>query len=96
MEIGEFQELIRQIYFQRDFRRGAAGTFMWLAEEVGELAQALRSGDRQSQAEEFADCFAWLVSLASIADVEMESAIDKYRGGCPECGETPCRCPEKV
>jgi len=96
MEIGEFQGLIKRIYYERDSHRGAAGTFMWLVEEVGELAQALRSGDRQSQGEEFADCFAWLVSLASIAGVEMESAIEKYRAGCPECRQTPCRCPEKV
>lgn len=96
MEISEFQGLIRRIYHQRDSGRGVAGTFMWLVEELGELAQALRSGNQQSKAEEFADCFAWLVSLASISGVEMESAIDKYRSGCPQCNETPCRCAEKV
>lgn len=36
-----FQQLIRDKYFATDNARGAAGTFLLLMEEVGELATAL-------------------------------------------------------
>ena len=94
MTVAEFQKLIHDIYFDRDSRRGADGTFRWLAEEVGELARGLRTGDRENLEEEFADVFAWLVSLASIEGVDMERAVAKYATGCPKCAGTPCRCPE--
>ncbi len=94
MKVGEFQRLIRDIYFEKDRRRGAEGTFRWLVEEVGELARALRHDRLPAKEEEFADVFAWLVSLASLAGVDMERACEKYRQGCPKCHAIPCRCPE--
>ena len=45
MEIGKFQELMDEIYGVRDRERGLSATVAWLAEEVGELAQAVRKGD---------------------------------------------------
>lgn len=81
MTIKEFQEFIRSKYYARDSQRGTPGTFMWFVEEVGELASAL-AGDKQSdKAEEFADVFAWLCTLANINDVDLESAIAKYTTG---------------
>jgi len=62
---------------------------------VGELAAAVRSGDLDNLREEFADVFAWLVSLASITGVRMEDVIRKYADGCPRCHRTPCECPVK-
>ncbi|MFM8784582.1 MAG: NAD(P)/FAD-dependent oxidoreductase, partial [Phycisphaerales bacterium] len=41
MAIRDFQQLIRDRYFATDSARGAAGTFLWFSEEVGELAHAL-------------------------------------------------------
>jgi NTP pyrophosphatase (non-canonical NTP hydrolase) len=96
MEIGEFQDLIESIYGRRDRKRGLAGTFMWFVEEVGELAHAVRSGDRENLEEEFADVFAWMSTLASISGVDLESAVGKYRSGCPYCKKVPCTCPEKA
>lgn len=96
MTIDEFQKLIRDIYFDRDSARGVDGTFLWFAEEVGELAGAIRSGNEGNLHEEFADVFAWLVSLASITGVRMEDAIEKYAEGCPCCRKTPCECSDKV
>jgi len=92
MKISEFQRLIEKTYLKRDSARGLAGTFMWFTEEVGELATALREGDKEELRGEFADVFAWLCSLASIAGVEMEDVIDKYTSGCPGCGSMPCTC----
>jgi len=92
--IGEFQQLIRNIYFDKDSRRGVDGTYRWLSEEMGELARALRQGDRNNLREEFADVLAWLVSLATLKGIEMEAACARYSAGCPKCDSIPCRCPE--
>ena len=80
MTIQEFQKLIERLYFAKDSERGTAATFMWLVEEIGELSRALRRGGRerpQSPAElegEFADCAAWLSTLASMAGVDLSAA----------------------
>lgn len=92
-----FQEAIERTYGAKDRGRGLAGTFMWFAEEVGELARALkrRTPDRDNLHEEFADVFAWLATLASIADVDLaEAATRKYGKGCPRCDRSPCACGE--
>jgi len=41
-DIRDFQNLIRKMYFDKDLARGVSGTYMWLAEEMGELASDLR------------------------------------------------------
>lgn len=91
----DFQRKIEAIYFERDRDRGLAGTYMWFVEEVGELARSFISGEPGSDAEarEFADCLAWLATLASIRGVDLASAARaKYGHGCPRCGRTPCEC----
>ncbi len=95
MNLSEFQGLIRRIYYKKDSERGMAGTFMWFAEEVGELSRALLLNDTSKTKEELADVAAWLVSIASIAGVDMEEAISKYKNGCPKCSRIPCQCQER-
>ena len=93
MTIGEFQKHIETLYGERDETRGTAGTFLWLVEEMGELAEGIRTGSRESMEEEFADVLAWLVSVANLEGIDMEKAVAaKYGSGCPKCEETPCRC----
>ena len=94
MTITEFQSLIEDIYYNKDSARGLPSTFMWFIEEVGELAQALRSGSPSELTEEFADVLAWLATTASIAGVNLDEAAHRYANGCPKCGQTPCTCPE--
>lgn len=97
MEIREFQQLIDRMYSDKDRARGPAKTFLWFAEEVGELASALaRPGDRAALAAEFADVLAWLVTLANVEGVDLETAIRKFTGGCPGCGQMVCRCDAKL
>ena len=89
----EFQNLIREMYFEKDATRGIEGTFMWLMEEVGELSSALRKNDRQNLAEEFADVIAWLATMANVAEIDLGTAIaEKYGAGCPGCQQFVCCC----
>jgi NTP pyrophosphatase (non-canonical NTP hydrolase) len=81
MQISEFQRLIARKYKKRDKQRGVPRTFLWFIEEVGELATALASRDKANTEEEFADVFAWLCTLANIADVNLEKACSKYTSG---------------
>ncbi len=83
----DLQSLIRERYFETDAARGTPGTFMWLMEEVGELATALHEcapdqsptpEQRANLAEEFADVLAWLVTLANVNGVDLEAALTKY------------------
>ncbi len=93
MTLREVQRKIDDIYGKRDGARGRGGTFLWFMEEVGELAEAMRRGSEESMREEFADVFAWLVSLASIEGIDVEDAVSgKYGAGCPACGGSPCGC----
>jgi NTP pyrophosphatase (non-canonical NTP hydrolase) len=93
MNLTDFQTTIRATYHDRDASRGIDGTFRWLAEEVGELARALRTGEPASLTHEVGDVLAWLTSLADLAGVDLERAAARYADGCPKCGATPCRCP---
>lgn len=93
ISFSSFQKMIETTFGHKDAARGIDGTFMWLMEEVGELAAALRKEDRQNLKEEFADVFAWLATLANIADIDLTAAIhEKYHLGCPRCKKTTCEC----
>lgn len=82
-----FQKIIRDRYYPTDSARGTAGTFMWLVEEIGELATALQNNgpgktptadERANLDEEFADVIAWLTTIANINGVDLEKALRKY------------------
>lgn len=91
--LSDFQQLIRQMYLPRDIARGVDGTFMWLMEEMGELAGALRNGTDQEKMEEFADVLAWLTTIANVVGVDLTEAVSgKYGSGCPGCGQWVCTC----
>ena len=93
LTLGELQQRIRDQFGAKDSRRGVEGTFMWFMEEVGELSAALRGGTDAERAAEFADVLAWLATLANIAGVDLEAAIQaKYGSGCPGCHRSPCVC----
>jgi NTP pyrophosphatase (non-canonical NTP hydrolase) len=93
MTLTELQSLIDTMYSRKDEARGVDGTFMWLMEEVGELAGALRSGTKEELALEFADVLAWLATIANVAGVDLDAAVQKkYGQGCPGCGQMVCAC----
>ena len=93
MHIREFQNMMRQLYFDRDSDRGTEGTLDWLVDEVEELREALKEGDTKAIEEEFADVLAWLASLANVVNINLEkAALSKYNNKCPKCGLSPCEC----
>lgn len=93
--LADFQQLIKRMYYEKDVARGVEGTFMWLMEEVGELASALRNGTHEERVLEFADVLAWLTTIANVAGVDLtEAVMRKYGSGCPGCGRFVCTCPD--
>jgi NTP pyrophosphatase (non-canonical NTP hydrolase) len=116
VSIGQFQSLIKTMYFEKDQARGIPATFLWLTEEIGELASALRETEaaaelakehsdpklvadfaakHQNLGEEFADVFAWLATIANVAEVDLPKVLfEKYGAGCPGCEQFRCSCPD--
>src|SRR3954467_7933861 len=93
LTVRALQQMILQMYGRKDAARGDAATFLWLAEEFGELATALRSGTPEELALEMADVLAWLATLANLRGVDLEAAVwRKYGAVCPGCHAVPCRC----
>jgi NTP pyrophosphatase (non-canonical NTP hydrolase) len=93
VSLADFQQLIRDMYLDKDVARGVDGTFMWFMEEVGELAAALRDGTHQDRMGEFADVLAWLTTMANVVGVDLSQAVaSKYGSGCPGCGHLVCSC----
>ncbi len=93
MEIRDLQSSMARLYLERDQARGRDVTFRWLTEEVGELAKAMRTGDRANLEHEFGDVMAWLASLANLEGIDLETAVARYAATCPRCGDAPCDCP---
>ncbi len=89
----ELQGLMERTYGERDRARGIPATVAWLAEEIGELARAVRKGSRDEQVHELGDTLAWLASLANQLDISLDEAVARYRDGCPRCRSVPCGCP---
>src|SRR3954469_10902471 len=87
------QRLIFDLYGAKDAARGDAATFLWLTEEFGELATAVRAGDPEELAAEMADVLACVAALANIRGVDLGAAVGrKYGSGCPGCQRSPCEC----
>ena len=78
MQLDEFQALMEQLYGAADRERGIPSTVAWIAEEVGELAQAVRKGTRDQQLHELGDVLAWVASLANQLDLSLTEAVQRY------------------
>ncbi len=90
--LAELQDVITRTYGERDAARGLPAAVAWLAEEVGELAQAVRKGDDAQRLHELGDVLAWLTSIAAQLGLSLEDAAQRYVSGCPVCGAIPCAC----
>lgn len=95
MKISKFQNLMKELYYHQDSKRGIKGTFIWLVEEIGELACILKSNniDKKKASEELADVIAWTNSLGNLLDINLEKVLlDKYPNKCIKCNSNPCEC----
>ena len=79
--LGDFQALIRKMYLEKDLARGVEGTFLWLMEEIGELATSLRNGTHEERLGEFADVFAWLTTIANVAGQHDDTRVSRRNFG---------------
>jgi NTP pyrophosphatase (non-canonical NTP hydrolase) len=93
VDLRELQDIIERTFGDRDRARGVPASVAWLAEEVGELAQAVRKGTRDQQVMEFGDVVAWVATLANQQGIDLNEAVARYATGCPRCGASPCTCP---
>lgn len=93
MDLKDAQELMAKMYYHRDRRRGIDQTYMWLVEEIGEIARCLIKNEGDI-GEEVADALAWLLSLANLLGIDLNTRFgEKYGQGCPRCHRIPCQCP---
>ena len=96
MKVSEFQNLMKDLYLHQDIDRGVERTFIWLIEEVGELANQLKTKnekDLKNISEEMADIIAWTCSLANLLGIDLETALsEKYPNKCSKCNSNPCCC----
>jgi NTP pyrophosphatase (non-canonical NTP hydrolase) len=92
VDLRELQDVIERTFGERDRTRGVPASVAWLAEEVGELAQAVRKGTHEQRVHEFGDVVAWVATLANQMGVDLVEAVDRYRDGCPRCRSIPCAC----
>ena len=96
MKIEEAQEMMRRIYLERDRARGVDGTLRRTFEELEELREAIEHNhSTDSIADEVADVFAWLCSIANLLEIDVSDAFyKKYSDVCSKCKTSPCECPE--
>ena len=92
MDLAQLQDVIERTFGVRDRERGVPASVAWLAEEVGELAQAVRKGNHEQQVHEFGDVIAWVATLANQVGVDLTDAVSRYANGCPRCSQLPCAC----
>ena len=95
MKIEDAQEMMRQIYLERDRERGIRGTVLRTFQELAELSDAIMADSGESAiSEEIADVFAWLCSVANLLEIDIsKSFYAKYTDACSKCKKNPCVCP---
>jgi NTP pyrophosphatase (non-canonical NTP hydrolase) len=98
LKIEEAQDMMRKVYLERDRARGVDGTLKRTFEELEELQEAIENkGSSHALADEFADVFAWLCSLANLLEIDVSEAFyEKYNDSCSKCKKSPCVCPEPL
>lgn len=69
------QEDLADRFAARDRESGASFLALVLMEEVGELAEAIRRGDREHAKKECADVAFLAFAIANVLDVDIEAQI---------------------
>ncbi|WP_202319399.1 MazG nucleotide pyrophosphohydrolase domain-containing protein [Archaeoglobus neptunius] len=84
MEVAEIRKAIRKKYYSVDSKSGPLFLLAVLFEEVGELAEAVRKGEKKMVMEELVDVMFMVLSIANLFDVDIEERlVEKYLKGDP-------------
>ncbi|HYF95915.1 MAG TPA: MazG nucleotide pyrophosphohydrolase domain-containing protein [Symbiobacteriaceae bacterium] len=75
MMLPELQMYVREKLVARNLVTPLPTVTLHMVEEVGEVARAIRKGDRENLAEELADCLFLLVATANAAEVDLMEAF---------------------
>ena len=82
--LADYQQYVRDMVVERDFKDDVPNKFMMLAEEVGEFAKASRKragmkmasdAAKQDAAGEAADVLVVLLGLCNLMDIDLEQAF---------------------
>lgn len=100
--MNKMQKLMQEVYIQKDKQRGIEKTVLWLVSEIGEVSELIAKNPnvldnpkiKQELKLELADSLAWILSVANLANIDIEDAFyEKYPNACPRCSANPCVCP---
>lgn len=92
------------LYGASNRKRGIHAAINRLTEEMHEVESAhlfdgvgngvmTLSQRREQVAQEFADLFAWIFSIAGMLDLPLQKVVEeRYGGNCKRCGKRPCDC----
>ncbi len=84
MELEEVRLKIREKYLETDRNSGPLFLLAVLMEEVGEVAEAVRKGEKEGVREELSDVLFVVISLSNLFDVDIERRlVEKYIEGNP-------------
>ncbi|RLI82632.1 nucleotide pyrophosphohydrolase [Archaeoglobales archaeon] len=79
MELEKLRSKIGEKYLETDRNSGPLFLLAVLMEEVGELAEAVRRGEKEAIREELSDVLFMVISLSNLFEVDVESRlIEKY------------------
>ena len=66
MNLKELQDILKQRYYEVDAKSGPLFLLAVLFEEVGELAEAVRRGEKKDVEEELVDVLFMVLSIANL------------------------------
>jgi NTP pyrophosphatase (non-canonical NTP hydrolase) len=100
--VRNWQQHLHDVYGPNNTEQGLRFVYGRLLSEMNEVNIAVMQMEmspeeaerfRQEAVSELADSFAWVIAVANETGIDLERAlVDRYGGGCPNCGNVPCSC----
>ena len=88
-EVGELSEEVRRATQELNVNTTTADRD---GSRSARIRQLLAPETHERLTHEVGDVLAWLTTIASMLDVDLERAAARYATGCPSCGAVPCAC----
>lgn len=101
--VNEWMRHLDKVYGDTNRQRGLQLAYLRLFEEIGEIGlvqlldvhnSELSLDDvRRNMAREFADVFAWILSISAMIEIDLDKVLDEqYPHLHRRCGQRPCTC----